>query len=124
MGEKIIFTVLYIIDVIFHNYKLKQFNQELEGLNSIEVVLYKNGASWNYLGWSVILILIGLLFIYWFWKSRRHIYDAEDFWVLIGLTLIIFVSFIFTIVFISNPILQSVCVVIICVGMGVIAQNS
>lgn len=124
MGGRISLTIVYIMDVIFHNYRLIRFNKELEGLSSFEVMLYDDGASWNYLAWSFILIALGLALIYWFWKSRTYIYESKDLLVLLVLALIIFVSFIFTIHAINNPILQSACVVVICIGIGAISIES
>lgn len=124
MGGRIGLTIVYIVDVIFHNYHLTRFNKELEGLSSFEVMLYDNGASWNYLAWSVILIVLGLALIRWFWKSRTYIYESKDLLILLVLALIVFVSFIFTIHTINNPILQSACVVVICLGVGAISIES
>lgn len=124
MKLKLSLFVFYMADVIFHNCKLMKYNEEIKNLDYLAVMLYNDGASWRYLMWSIILIVIGLILIYFYWRTRYYWETDKDLIITFILALLILISFIFTILIINNPILQSACVVIIAIGMGVTVVNS
>lgn len=116
--------MLYILFVIKHNIKVSRFNKELINKSAFEIMLYKDGASWGLLTISILLIIVGLILIYFYWRSRIYIDDSTDLVITLALAALIIISFIWTIIEINNPILQSACFVIVAIGIGTIAIES
>ncbi|MBO4108646.1 hypothetical protein J5583_00375 [Streptococcus suis] len=104
---------IYIIFVVHHNYKLDAYNKQIQGKTALEVMLYEEGASWKYLAFSFILIIVGCTLVFYYWKYRRYIYENINMILLLLCIFLIVISFIFTITYINNPILQAAMVVVI-----------
>lgn len=115
--------IVYITFVIHHNYKLDEYNKLIQGKPALEIMLYEAGASWKYLAFSFVLIIVGCFLIFSYWRYRINIYENVNMMLLLLFIVLIAVSFVFTIIYINNPILQAASVVVIGGGFIVGAMS-
>lgn len=120
----IIVTIIYTFFNIKHNLRLRAYNKLLEGKSSFEVMFFDNGASWNYLLWSILYVLAGLGIIYLIWNTRQYIESVVSGILNVLAIATVIVLIIFSILTINNPILQSALAVIVIVSIGAIATQS
>lgn len=107
--EYIVFSIYLVCSIIFCSL-LNSYNKKLTGKNPLEVMLYENGSSWNYLIWAFVLIIAGCVILSVFWKFRNKVSNTESVLTLLGLIILTAVIIIILIYFIQNPILRAVAI--------------
>lgn len=99
--EYVVFSC-YLVSSIIFCILLNSYNKKLKGKNPLEVMLYENGSSWNYLIWAFILIIAGCIILTVFWSFRNKVVHTESVLTLLGLiilTVVIIISILFKILF-------------------------
>lgn len=107
--EYVVFSC-YLVSSIIFCILLNSYNKKLKGKNPLEVMLYENGSSWNYLIWAFILIIAGCIILTVFWSFRNKVVHTESVLTLLGLIILTVVIIIMLIYFIQNPILRAVAI--------------
>lgn len=107
--EYVVFSC-YLVSSIIFCILLNSYNKKLKGKNPLEVMLYENGSSWNYLIWAFILIIAGCIILTVFWSFRNKVVHTESVLTLLGLIILTVVIIIMLIYFIQNPILGAVAI--------------
>lgn len=110
--KECIFIIIYSISIGVYIFFLKRFNIELEGLNPIEIMLYKNGNAWLYLIIAIIISLLDGVFLFYLYQLAKVVENIKELGVLLVLTIILLLMLGLVIIFINNPILRAACAVL------------
>ena len=96
---------------------LNNFNKLIINKRFIEIVIYNDGASWRYCIGALVLILIGIVFIYYLFKYRSSLDNLIDIIIIILVIISILAICVLIIYFIQNPILRAIFTTLLSGGM-------
>ena len=120
--KEVLLTLILLVTGTIYSIKLYYLNKELIGLNTIQIIQYRNGIAFNYFFGAIILVILASYIIYCCIKSRREIEFDMDIILLILLVLLSLCMGILVIYLIQNPILRAILAAVI-VG-GIISSSN